>query len=84
MDSIQELAKFMESASLKGKVEYRVIVSHSGYDLTDKVNQLISEGWIPIGSHQSVIKHEQNRFRGDQHMDTINDIEYSQTLIRSI
>jgi hypothetical protein len=63
-------------------VEYKIVISHSGENLSEKVSDLIGEGWVPIGSHQVQIRHQQNRFRGDQHMDTINDIEYSQTLTR--
>ncbi len=63
-------------------MEFKVIVSHSGEDLTRKVNELIEIGWKPIGSHQVCIRHQQNRFRGQQHVDTLNDIEYSQTLTK--
>jgi len=63
-------------------MDYRIVVSHSGENLTDKVMVLISEGWEPLGSHQTSIRHIQNRFRGDQHIDSLYDIEYSQTLIK--
>lgn len=63
-------------------MEYKVVISHSGEDLSVKVSDLIGEGWTPTGSHQVQVRHQQNRFRGDQHVDTINDIEYSQTLTR--
>lgn len=63
-------------------MEYKVIVTHSGEELTRKVNELIKEGWTPVGGHQVVVRHVQNRFRGTQHVDTINDIEYSQTLTK--
>ena len=36
------------------------------------------------GSHQVVIRRQQNRFRGDQHVDTLNELEYSQTITREI
>jgi hypothetical protein len=65
-------------------MEYKVIVSHSGHDLTTKINDLINEGWKPIGSHQSSVRHQQNRFRGQQHVDTLNDIEYSQTMVKEV
>lgn len=63
-------------------MEYKVIVSHSGEELTKKVNELIKEGWKPVGSHKVVVRHVQNRFRGTQHIDTINEIVYSQTLTK--
>ena len=64
-------------------MEYKVIVSHSGEDLTRKVNEMIKEGWTPVGSHQVVVRHVQNRFRGTQHVDSLSDLEYSQTMIKS-
>lgn len=64
-------------------MEYKIIVSHSGEDLTRKVNEYIQDGWTPMGSHQVQIRHEQNRFRGQQHVDTLNDLEYSQTIIKT-
>lgn len=64
--------------------EYKVIESGSPNSLTREVNQLIKEGWTPVGSHQVVIRKEQNRFRGTQHVDTLNDIEYSQTMIKTL
>ena len=67
---------------LYNKMEYKVIVSQTGEDLTRKVTELIKEGWTPVGGHQVVVRHVQNRFRGTQHVDTINDIEYSQTLTK--
>lgn len=63
-------------------MEYKVIVSHSAHDLTQKVNEMIQEGWEPIGSHQVQIRHVQNRFRGNEHVDSLNDLEYTQTLIK--
>lgn len=63
-------------------MEYKVIVSHSGEDLTRKVSELIKEGWTPIGGHQVVVRHVQNRFRGTQHIDSLSDLEYSQTMIK--
>jgi hypothetical protein len=63
-------------------MEYKIIESGSPNSLTREVNVLIKEGWEPVGSHQVVIRREQNRFRGQQHVDTLNDIEYSQTMIK--
>ena len=63
-------------------MEYKIIESGSPNSLTREVNELISQGWEPVGSHQVVIRREQNRFRGQQHVDTLNDIEYSQTMIK--
>jgi len=63
-------------------MKHKIIVSHSGEELSRKVNELIQEGWEPIGSHQVVVRHSQNRYRGTQHIDTLNDLEYSQTMLK--
>jgi hypothetical protein len=66
-----------------GVMKYKILVSHSGEDLTRRVEQHIEDGWTPFGSHQVVVKHEQNRFRGTQHVDTLNELEYSQTIMKN-
>ena len=63
-------------------MEYKVIYGESPSELTTKVNMYIGEGFEPIGSHQVVVVREQNRYSGTQHMDTLNKLEYSQTLIK--
>jgi hypothetical protein len=64
--------------------KYKIVSGGSPNELTDKVNVLLETGeWYINGSHQVVILRQQNRFRGDQMIDTLNDIEYSQTLIKN-
>lgn len=63
-------------------MEQKIITSSSASGLNEKIQKMIEEGWKPLGSHQVVIKHSQNRFAGMQHKDTINEIEYSQTIIK--
>lgn len=66
--------------------EYKVITASSSDELTKKVNELMKEKqfriWLPDGSHQVVETHRQNRYRGDQFIDTIITREYSQTMKR--
>jgi Domain of unknown function (DUF1737) len=62
--------------------EYRVVYGSSPSELTNKVGSLLIEGFEPVGSHQVVVRHSQNRYRGDQHIDTQNELEYSQTLMK--
>jgi len=50
--------------------------------LTQKVNELINEGWIPVGGHNVVNTHIQNRYSGSQHMDSVYKHEYTQTMIK--
>ena len=62
-------------------MEYRVITSSSPEGLSVIVNTKLNEGWEIVGSHQVIVVHSQNSFRGDQHMDTRNETEYSQTMV---
>jgi hypothetical protein len=66
----------------KETMDYKILTSKNPHTLTENVKLLIGEGWEPIGSHQVVIVHSQNRFRGTQQMDTLHETEYSQTLIK--
>jgi allophanate hydrolase subunit 1 len=63
-------------------MEYKIVSGGSPSDLSTKVNERIKDGWKTIGSHQVVIHREQNRFSGQQHMDTLNSLEYSQTMVK--
>lgn len=63
-------------------MEYKVITSSHASGLTEQVNKAIAEGWEVEGSHKVVAIHEQNRYAGSQHMDTVIKSEYSQTLIK--
>ena len=63
-------------------MDYKVITSSSPEGLTTKVSEMLSQGWEPVGSHQVLTIKEQNRYRGDQHIDTLYQLEYSQTIIK--
>ena len=63
-------------------MEYQVVRSSSAERLTEKVRNYIAEGYKPIGGHQVVTTRELNRFRGSQHADTINEFEYTQTMMK--
>jgi len=63
-------------------MEYKIVYGGSPSELTTKVNEKINEGWEIVGSHQVVIHREQNRYSGSQHMDTLNQLEYSQTMCK--
>ncbi len=65
-------------------MNYIVINGHSVQDLTRRVNEHIKEGWTPIGSHQVVESHRQNRYSGQQWMDTRIEHDYSQTLTKEV
>ena len=63
-------------------MEYKIVNGGSPSELTTKVNEKLNDGWELVGSHQVVIHREQNRFSGQQHMDTLNSLEYSQTMVK--
>ncbi len=63
-------------------MNYKIVTSSSAEQLSAKVNELIKDGWKPVGSHHAMVTHQQNRFSGDQHKDTVYDVEYSQTMIK--
>ena len=64
-------------------MEYKVVYGESPSELTRLVSENLQNGWELSGSHQVVIRRQQNRYRGDQMIDTFNEIEYSQTLIKN-
>ena len=63
-------------------MEYKIISSRSPEELTRKINEHISDGWKPVGSHSVVEVHRQNRYSGQQHMDTRIELEYSISMIK--
>jgi hypothetical protein len=63
-------------------MEQKIITSSSAYSLNSKIKEMIDEGWKPLGSHQVVLIHSQNRYAGTQHMDTRHEVEYSQTMVK--
>ena len=63
-------------------MDYKIVTSSNSHTLTENIRLLISEGWKPVGSHQVVTIHDQNRYRGTQHIDTTHETEYSQTMVK--
>jgi hypothetical protein len=63
-------------------MEYKILSSSSPEGLTEKINNLIKDGWKPMGSHQVVEQHRQNRYSGSQHNDTLIKHEYSITMVK--
>lgn len=63
-------------------MNHKVITSSSASGLNKDVEKLIDMGWIPLGSHKVIEAHRQNRYSGSQHMDTIIEVEYSQTMVK--
>lgn len=63
-------------------IRYKIVSSSSPEGLENKVNELISEGFTPTGGVNVNIIRQQNRYSGSQHMDTINSLEYVQSLVK--
>ncbi len=61
-------------------MEQKIITGRSATELNAKISLYISEGWIPVGEHKVVTKHEQKIFAGMEHKRTEFDNEYSQTI----
>jgi hypothetical protein len=61
-------------------MDYKIIRSSSIDTLNERVNEMLLNGYETVGSHQVVVIKSQNRYSGTQHIDTINTIEYSQTI----
>jgi len=61
-------------------MEQKIITSSSPEGLNQQIKEHIFDGWIPVGSHQVVTTHTQNRFSGSTHRDTMYSHEYSQTV----
>ena len=61
-------------------MEFKILSARSPMELTKKINEHINEGWEVIGSHQVQTIHSQNRYSGQQHMDTRHELEYSITM----
>jgi len=64
-------------------MEFKILTSHTASGLTQQIKEHIFDGFKPVGGHQVVKKHEQLRFSGLQHKDTIIEVEYSQSMIKT-
>ena len=63
-------------------MEQKIITARSASHLNTKIAEMIEEGWKPLGSHQVLTIHAQNRYAGMQHKDTVYETEYSQTMVK--
>jgi hypothetical protein len=63
-------------------MEYKVIRSNHVEGLNDKIKEMIGLGWTPVGSHQVVVTHIQNRFSGLQLKDSVHEVEYSISMLK--
>jgi hypothetical protein len=61
-----------------------IISHHTTHGLNEKIKKYQDEGYVVVGSHQVVETHHQNRYRGQDHVDTIIEREYSITLKKEV
>jgi len=66
------------------QVHYKVIQCSSTSDLNQKVQDKIKEGYVPVGSHQVVVKNQLYRYRGSDVGDIVSELEYSQTMMKEV
>jgi len=64
-------------------MEQVILTATSPRILEKKIQEHISEGFVPVGSHKVVTIYSQNKFSGTQHMATQHDLEYSQSMVRN-
>lgn len=60
-------------------MEYKIVTAYSASGLQSSVNNLISDGWKPMGTHQVIATHRESRYNGQNISYTF---EYSQTMIK--
>jgi hypothetical protein len=61
-------------------MKIKILTAGSPERLNSLLEDHITDGWEPIGSHSVVVIHAQNRYSGSQHMDTLYKTEYSITI----
>lgn len=73
-DHVDEIAQSI------GGSKFKIISGGSPDSLNLLLEDYITKGWEPVGTHSVVVLHSQNRYSGTQHMDTIHKSEYSITM----
>ncbi len=67
----------------KPKTEFKVAIGRYPEELETEVKGLIEQGWKVNGGMNVVTIHEQKRYRGSQHIDTIFKQIYSISMIKN-
>lgn len=65
-------------------MQYKILIDDNVTDLMEKVNAHLEDKWEISGSHQVIIRKTQNRYSGERHTDSYNQLEYTQTVIKQI
>jgi hypothetical protein len=63
--------------------QYQIVTATSPSELSRKVGQLISEGWVRQGSHMAVVLNESARISGGIITGNNYAYEYSQTMVKT-
>ena len=61
-------------------MEQKIITSRHAHSLNEKIKEMQADGWECVGGHNVVTVISQNQYAGTQHMRTIHENEYSQTM----
>lgn len=64
-------------------MEQKIITARHASDLNKRIEEMIKDGWQPVGSHTVLTTLEQNQFAGNEHKRTIFEYEYAQTMKKS-
>jgi hypothetical protein len=62
------------------RMEQKIITSRHASDLNKKIEEMIKEGWEPVGGHTVLTTLEQKQFAGNEHKRTIFEYEYAQSM----
>lgn len=63
-------------------MKQKIITAMTASKLNEKISHHIEDGWKPIGSHTVINMIAQNKYSGSQHIMTIFDNEYAQSMIK--
>jgi len=61
-------------------MEQKIITARHASDLNKTIEEMIKEGWEPIGSHTVLTTLEQKVINGNLHKRTTFEYEYAQTM----
>ena len=61
-----------------------IIFANTLIELNKIMERMYDEGWKAVGSHKVAELHRRNRYSGSQHMDTIIELEYSQSMAKFV
>jgi len=61
-------------------MEQKVITARSARELNSKIEDMIADGWEPVGGHTMTVEDEYAQYAGSQYRRTIRVHEFQQTM----